>query len=148
MLDRDKGGACENCSKVISPELLPKLIEHDLGVTVALEDDVFQIDGTLSLGELAHAKSLPPLPAREKMAGRMFGHFKLISPLGRGGMGQVYRALDTSLQRFVAVKLLRSGIEGRRFESADDKTTAQVANFDDPQPVSYTHLTLPTIYSV
>jgi eukaryotic-like serine/threonine-protein kinase len=44
------------------------------------------------------------------MAGRRYGHFELVSPLGKGGMGQVYRAIDTSLQRYVAVKLLKSGI--------------------------------------
>jgi serine/threonine protein kinase len=44
------------------------------------------------------------------MSGKRYGHFELVSPLGRGGMGQVYRALDTSLQRYVAVKLLKSGI--------------------------------------
>jgi serine/threonine protein kinase len=44
------------------------------------------------------------------LIGESFGHFELVSTLGRGGMGQVYRALDKSLQRYVAVKLLRSGI--------------------------------------
>jgi eukaryotic-like serine/threonine-protein kinase len=46
----------------------------------------------------------------DRMGGRRYGHFELVAPLGRGGMGQVYRALDTSLQRYVAVKLLKSGI--------------------------------------
>ncbi len=40
------------------------------------------------------------------------GHFRLISKLGYGGMGAVYRALDESLQRFVAVKVIRSAEEG------------------------------------
>ena len=126
ILDQDTGGVCENCSKNISPELLPKLIEHDLGVTVSLEDDGFQIDDTFSLQELPQSLALLPRSDHEQLVGKMFGHFKLISPLGRGGMGQVYRALDTSLQRFVAVKLLRSGIEGPRPEPIDEKSTAQV----------------------
>lgn len=41
-------------------------------------------------------------------SGESLGHFKLISRLGHGGMGAVYRALDESLQRFVAVKVIRS----------------------------------------
>ncbi|MEM7476831.1 MAG: protein kinase [Planctomycetota bacterium] len=40
--------------------------------------------------------------------GETLGHFQLISKLGYGGMGAVYRALDESLQRFVAVKVIRS----------------------------------------
>src|SRR5215217_6130771 len=35
-----------------------------------------------------------------------FGPYEIISPLGAGGMGQVYRARDSRLQRFVAIKVL------------------------------------------
>ena len=45
--------------------------------------------------------------------GQSLGHFKLLSKLGYGGMGEVYRALDQSLQRFVAVKLIREGDEAQ-----------------------------------
>lgn len=40
------------------------------------------------------------------VAGARIGAYQLLEPLGRGGMGEVYLALDTRLRRKVAVKLL------------------------------------------
>ncbi len=36
------------------------------------------------------------------------GRFKVAQPIGRGGMGTVYRALDVPLSRHVAIKVLRA----------------------------------------
>jgi eukaryotic-like serine/threonine-protein kinase len=46
---------------------------------------------------------MPPLPLTP---GSQLGPYSIVSPLGAGGMGEVYRARDTRLDREVAIKVL------------------------------------------
>jgi len=39
-------------------------------------------------------------------AGTRLGPYEIVSPIGAGGMGEVYKARDTRLERTVAVKVL------------------------------------------
>src|SRR6266481_4104797 len=43
-------------------------------------------------------------------SGSRLGPYEIVSPLGAGGMGEVYRARDTRLDRDVAVKVLRTSL--------------------------------------
>jgi len=47
--------------------------------------------------------------------GTRLGPYEIVQALGEGGMGVVYKALDTRLKRFAAIKVLRAD----RIEDAD-----------------------------
>ena len=44
------------------------------------------------------------------MVGEVIEHYQILQRLGEGGMGTVYRALDTQLEREVALKVLRADL--------------------------------------
>lgn len=44
--------------------------------------------------------------------GTLLGPYELVAPVGAGGMGEVFRARDTRLNRDVAVKVLPAGVYG------------------------------------
>src|SRR5262249_31816475 len=61
--------------------------------------------------------------------GTRFGPYEIISPLGAGGMGEVYRARDTRLGREVAVKFLPSSFsdDGQRLHRFEQEACAASA---------------------
>ncbi|MCA9181716.1 MAG: protein kinase, partial [Planctomycetales bacterium] len=74
-------------------------------------------------------------------SGQELGHFRLLSKLGYGGMGAVYRALDESLQRFVAVKVMRAS------ELDSDYSAKYVTRLLD-EAVSQARLNHPNVVTV
>jgi Tol biopolymer transport system component len=65
-------------------------------------------------------------------AGSKLGHFEVLSPLGAGGMGEVWKARDTRLERTVAIKVLPQHFPAspevrQRFER-EAKTISQLSH--------------------
>jgi eukaryotic-like serine/threonine-protein kinase len=65
-------------------------------------------------------------------AGTRLGPYELLAPVGAGGMGEVYRAKDTRLDRTVAVKVLpahlSSSVESRQRFEREAKTISQLSH--------------------
>ena len=65
-------------------------------------------------------------------AGARLGPYEVLSPLGAGGMGEVYKARDTRLERTVAIKVLPSHLssspESRQRFEREAKTISQLSH--------------------
>ena len=86
--------------------------ERDAFLTQACGGDRDLRDEVESLLRQSSGTGLLDRPALE-LAGCTFGPYQLIERVGVGGMGEVFRAIDTRLNRTVALKLLHPDLAGR-----------------------------------
>jgi serine/threonine protein kinase len=61
-------------------------------------------------------------------SGTRLGPYEILDPLGAGGMGEVYRALDTRLSRRIAIKVLPSDLANDRDRLRRFKQEAEAAS--------------------
>ncbi|HEY1191877.1 MAG TPA: protein kinase [Gemmata sp.] len=108
--------------------LPPPPFDYELADVVAR---VSRIDRSSGLGSSGPAPPLPDLPGR-------LGPYRLVEFLGAGGMGAVYRAEDTALHRFVAVKVVKGGVDtGTRARFLSEARALAAVRHDNVVTVYY-----------
>jgi serine/threonine protein kinase len=67
------------------------------------------------------------------VTGSRLGPYEVVAPLGAGGMGEVYKARDTRLDRTVAIKVLPAALaRDPRFRERFDREARSISSLNHP----------------
>jgi serine/threonine protein kinase len=118
---------------------LAEACKHDASLKSEVEAMLAAHDAAGSFG----AETFAPLATKQLAPGTRLGVYRIETLVGAGGMGEVYRARDTKLQRDVAIKVLPEAFardterlarferEARTLASLNHPNIAQIYGFEE-----------------
>jgi eukaryotic-like serine/threonine-protein kinase len=100
-----------------------ELLRYDGAAESFIEEHALALEARqLEAADLSTTKA-------QLLTGQQLGAYRVLAPLGKGGMGEVYRAIDLRLDRQVAIKVLPAGFaqDGERLKRFEQEARATSA---------------------
>ena len=112
----------------LAPEKRSRFLDVACSSNPSLRSEVQSLLSADAQARTSFLETPPVLPAALS-AGRRLGDYEIVSQIGSGGMGVVYRARDTRLGRLVAIKVLPAHLSAdsdrlKRFEQEAQSAAA------------------------
>ena len=112
------------------------MVELSIAGRPSRRNDIEVSDGSPCVAMRLRAQSRARLrrnPTRPRMIGRTIGKYRIVGQLGRGGAGIVYKAVDETLNRDVAVKTLNPDLANTEVMSRFRAEATILAKLNHPQ---------------
>jgi eukaryotic-like serine/threonine-protein kinase len=118
----------------LPPEQQASLLEQQCANDEALRrsvEDLLHKDGA---GPILrdNEREVSPLVREEHPVGQIVAHYRILGPIGAGGMATVYRAQDTRLERTVALKFLSPFLTEAAARERFLREARAIASIDHP----------------